>query len=412
VPETQRKRSRAYLARREEMLNIAARLINSEGLASATLSAVADVLGVRHNTLYHYFGDREDLRRTVLERTVALREASLEQAMAQPGSALEKVLAYLEIELDAPFNSRVDTSGGRGLEPAERDRFMRLKSGLTGSFAALIRSGIADGSIAPCDPVVRAFALESIVNRFIVHDRQTEEGLAGTRLANVLLDILRNGLLQPRRQMPNPPSDARGISTILGLEFDREDELGLELHRLLGNATLAFNQEGWEASIPEMAARYGKSKTVYYQFAADKQELLFHCLSRGIGLIEASQLASAAAGSNPAECIVLHYRYLYRAHDSEAGPFPVFNEMDRLHPHHRRIIAIRNRTVRYRSQQRVAAGINAGWFRMVPAAVVQPCFGGMLYRLGLGIDERPRSMSLEDVAIENLRLMFQGLKAE
>ncbi len=412
MPTSQRKRSRAYLARREEMLDVAARLINSEGVASATLSAVADVLGVRHNTLYHYFDDRDDLRRTVLERTVALRQASLEQAMAHSGPALDKVLAYLEIELGAPLNSRVDTSGGRGLEASERELFMRLKNRLTGNLATLIRSGIADGSIASCDPVVRAFALESIVNRFIVHDRQTRAGLAGAGLTGVLLDILRNGILQPRRQMPDPPSDPRGISAILGFTFESEDEIGLDLHRMLANATLAFNQEGWEASSPEMAARYGKSKTVYYQFAADKQELLFHCLSRGIALIEASQLVSSAAGRNPAELIVLHYRYLYRAHDSEAGPFPVFNESDRLHPHHRRIIEIRNRTVRYRAQRRIAAGIDAGWFRMVPASVVQPCFGGMLYRLGLGILERPPSMSLEDVAIQNLRLMFMGLKSE
>jgi hypothetical protein len=275
-----------------------------------------------------------------------------------------------------------------------------------------VAQGVSEGSILPCDPYLRAVAIDSILNRLIDVDAMML-GATMTRADVItgIIDALRHGILVPDRSMPSPPADQREITALLDLDLDLEDIEGRELQHLLSNAIQAFNEHGWNASIPAMASRIGKSKTVYYQFSVDKAELLFHCLSRGINLIAASQRASARNGSNMAETIVLHYRYLYRAHDSVIGPFPLFMEADHLRSQHRRLVAIGNHSLRLRGQRRVQAAISEGWFRAIPPNIVQPLFGSMLYKLGAGSLNRRGGVDFERAAVENTRFVFEGLDA-
>jgi len=157
-----------------------------------------------------------------------------------------------------------------------------------------------------------------------------------------------------------------------------------------------------------MAAQVGKSKTSYYQYAVDKEDLLYLCYARGIALVEASHRAASKGAANPAEGIVLHYRYLYLAHGSVLGPFPLYNARPSLKPQHRRLIDMRNNGVRYRGQRRVERAIAEGWFRALDPHIVQPLFGGMLYRLSSG-PESIDAASLATLATENTRLVFEGL---
>jgi hypothetical protein len=93
------------------------------------------------------------------------------------------------------------------------------------------------------------------------------------------------------------------------------------------------------------------------------------------------------------------------------GPFPLFNESDRLRAHHRRLITIGNHSLRLRGQRRVQGAISEGWFRPLPPNVVQPLFGGMLYKLGSGRLDRRGGVDFERAAIENTRFVFEGLDA-
>lgn len=396
-------------ARREAALVAATRVISGEPGTGASLQAVADALGVAHNSLYHYFRDRGDLYRAALERTVALRSQSLAEALGTRGSVLSQLVDYLSRELSAPSHSRVEYSGDRTLPAKEHARFRAAVSEHQSNLAALIAAGIEERSVADCNPLTRALALESILDRFIVVDPIMRAGGASrAQVAAIACDILCNGVLVPGRQMPVPALDPRPVEEVLGLAVDAEDAERAQLEMLLRTATDAFNREGWAASIPRMAAQLGKSKTVFYQYAVDKEDLLFLCYSRGIALVEASHRAASMAAANPAEGIVLHYRYLYLAHGSMLGPFPLFNARPSLKPQHRRLIELRNNGSRYRGQRRVERAIAEGWFRDLDPHIVQPLFGGMLYRVSSGYGSGDPE-SLAALARENTRLVFEGL---
>ncbi|RCH67047.1 TetR/AcrR family transcriptional regulator [Streptomyces sp. SDr-06] len=58
------------LAARDELLCAAAELFTLHGYAATTTRAVADRVGLRQSTMYHYFSGKEDLLAELLESTV------------------------------------------------------------------------------------------------------------------------------------------------------------------------------------------------------------------------------------------------------------------------------------------------------------------------------------------------------
>jgi AcrR family transcriptional regulator len=68
---------------REEILSAAAGLFESEGYTSTSTRTIADAVGLRQASLFHYFARKEDILTELLDRTVrltldAVRHVSLE----------------------------------------------------------------------------------------------------------------------------------------------------------------------------------------------------------------------------------------------------------------------------------------------------------------------------------------------
>ena len=136
--------------------------------------------------------------------------------------------------------------------------------------------------------------------------------------------------------------------TTLGYDRDLQDEEYARLQRMLRTATVAFNLKGAAAtSIPDVARTMGVSKSVFYGYAKDKEELLYLCYARGAMTIDIAQRMAVVRAQDPPHRIVLGYSYLFRAHGSEVGPVPVFNSLMFLSPPHRRVIGIQYRALSY-----------------------------------------------------------------
>jgi hypothetical protein len=90
---------------------------------------------------------------------------------------------------------------GEDLSPAMSARIKSLKSEIDQGLRSLIRKGIADGSIAPCDPKMTAFALAGALNWIAFWHRSESSPAAGTldpkTLAARLLQVFESGL-EPR----------------------------------------------------------------------------------------------------------------------------------------------------------------------------------------------------------------------
>lgn len=153
--------------KREALLNVAVRLFNTKGFHAASLDEVAASLKISKPTIYYYLGNKEQVLLECLERGMKTLHAAAAEAEARSGSGYDRLHAFL---LRMAENSMRDygrcviRTNEEALSPEGGKLFRALKSEIDHVIQSLIAAGIADGSIAPTDPKLAAFALASAVN--------------------------------------------------------------------------------------------------------------------------------------------------------------------------------------------------------------------------------------------------------
>lgn len=153
--------------KRQAVLREAATSFNARGFHATSLNDVAASLGVTKAALYHYFPNKNALLVACFDHAMALCFTSLERGRAEGRDGRERLLltlsGYLAQIIDELSCAVVLLEEG-ALEPddyaklvAERDRFERALRGL-------VREGIKDGSIVPCDPKLVVFIILGALN--------------------------------------------------------------------------------------------------------------------------------------------------------------------------------------------------------------------------------------------------------
>ena len=82
-----------------------------------------------------------------------------------------------------------------------------LKSEIDHGIRRLIREGVQDGSIHPCDPKMTAFALAGALN-WIAHWYREDQSMTGAQIAEAFVAIFEAGL-RPRGAAPAEPAPRR-----------------------------------------------------------------------------------------------------------------------------------------------------------------------------------------------------------
>jgi hypothetical protein len=82
------------------------------------------------------------------------------------------------------------------LSPDMSSHIKALKSEIDQGIRRLIRDGIQDGSIHPCDPKMTAFALAGALN-WIAHWYRENQSMTGAEIAEAFVTVFENGL-RPR----------------------------------------------------------------------------------------------------------------------------------------------------------------------------------------------------------------------
>lgn len=370
---------------------------------------MASRLGIAYTALYHYFRSRDQLTAEVLLLTLSSREAALGDAVG--ATRLEVLLDFIRRDLVTDRGHKVQLPPAYGLGAEFRERVLRFRDELVQRIASLIQEGISEGSIRDCNAITTANLVLVLLDAFSRFDDQIVNRARSADPAEVasrIIAVLRSGFLIDRR-LPIAPSYAldRG-EWLLGIPPGTDPDSD-HLDRLMQAASRAFNAEGAGASIPRMAAGLGISKTIFYKHYADKQDLLYHCYLRGIGIVETSNLIATAFGRNSLDQILIHRNNLYRFHESPAGPFPMLTAVDFLRPQQQSVIAARNHGIRQASERRIRAAIEEGFFHAeVDPAIAQPMFGRALYWLPAWHTEH-HPQTVMEVEREFGEILFRGL---
>ncbi|MGH8170629.1 MAG: TetR/AcrR family transcriptional regulator [Steroidobacteraceae bacterium] len=205
-----RERLRDREVKRDAVIRAAARAFNRKGYHNTSLDDIAAALEVTKPTVYYYVSNKEQL---LFECFVAgiegIRSAFREaRSLAVPArQRLKAVLRQYGAAVASEFGWCMVRAEDQDLSPDMSAHIKAMKSEIDQGIRRLLREGIQDGSIHPCDPKMTAFALAGALN-WIAHWYRESRGMTGAQIAEAFITVFEAGL-EPRAGNSNEDPTCR-----------------------------------------------------------------------------------------------------------------------------------------------------------------------------------------------------------
>ncbi|HLJ04851.1 MAG TPA: TetR/AcrR family transcriptional regulator [Acetobacteraceae bacterium] len=194
-----RERQRDREVKREAVIRAAAHAFNHKGYHNTSLDDIAAALQVTKPTVYYYVTNKEQLLFECFVAGVERIRAAFREARNLDVPARQRLNAVLRDYAQAVASEfgwcmvRVEE---QDLPPALSGHIKAIKVEIDHGIRRLIREGVQDGSIHPCDPKMTAFALAGSLN-WIAHWYRENQSMTAAQIADAFIQIFDNGL-QPR----------------------------------------------------------------------------------------------------------------------------------------------------------------------------------------------------------------------
>ena len=160
-------RDELHEAKRGALLREAASAFTRKGFHAASLDDIAQKLGVTKAALYHYFPSKHALLRECFARALEVGFEGLAAAEATGGNAREKLhnaLRFYLKEMIDELSCCVVLTEENALLPDDYAELLQQRDRFEIALRDLVRAGIADGSIVPCDPKLAVFTILGAVH--------------------------------------------------------------------------------------------------------------------------------------------------------------------------------------------------------------------------------------------------------
>ena len=194
-----RERLRDREVKRDAVIRAAAREFNRKGYHNTSLDDIAARLEVTKPTVYYYVTSKEQLLFECFVAGVEQIRAAFREVrhLAVPArERLNAVLRHYGEAVASEFGWCMVRAEDQDLSPAMSRHIKSLKSEIDHGIRRLIREGVQDGSIEPCDPKMTAFALAGALN-WIAHWYREDRSMSGAEIAEAFVAIFEGGL-RPR----------------------------------------------------------------------------------------------------------------------------------------------------------------------------------------------------------------------
>ncbi len=189
---------RARRPREEQLRRTAVRLFREHGYDGTSMQDLAETLGMRRGSLYHYIDSKEDLLFGIVESAMARFHDEVRPILEGRGTAGDRlrraVGAHLRIAADEPDELTLLQVEVKALAPARRARIVAERDAYEHAWRAFIREGMREGSFRCEDERTAGFMILAACNWFSQWYRPT--GPLGVtdfaaRFTTLFLDALR-----------------------------------------------------------------------------------------------------------------------------------------------------------------------------------------------------------------------------
>lgn len=188
------------LDRREAIRTEAARLFARAGVGDASLSEIAEAVGIRKASLYHFFPSKQDLvmevLRPVLEepyqklQQIASSQTDLMDRFSDGASALGALFEEQPERMEILVRGRLE----RQLSDQHMEEIRSWKAAYTNLWRGLIAEGVRSGAFRQCDDKIAAFALIGALNWMYAWFTPSSP-LTGAEVARQITEYFLRGLL-------------------------------------------------------------------------------------------------------------------------------------------------------------------------------------------------------------------------
>lgn len=196
-----RERLRDREVKRDAVIRAAARAFNRKGYHNTSLDDIAAALEVTKPTVYYYVTSKEQLLFECFVAGIDGIRAAFREARSLAVPARERLKAVLRqygAAVASEFGWCMVRAEDQDLSPDMSAHIKSMKSEIDQGIRRLLREGIQDGSIHPCDPKMTAFALAGALN-WIAHWYRESQSMTGGEIAEAFITVFESGLL-PRSQ--------------------------------------------------------------------------------------------------------------------------------------------------------------------------------------------------------------------
>ncbi|TFC78896.1 TetR/AcrR family transcriptional regulator [Cryobacterium sp. TMS1-20-1] len=154
--------------RQGEITDVAARLFNEQGLAGTSMTDIADALGIKKPTLYHYVQSKAQIVGWIHEECVRAIHPSLTRYIADGLPPTETLFLVardiLALLVDKPGYLRVYFENHRDLDSAEQERIVPMRDDYFDKVKIVLRSGQESGEFRLEDVDIAALAYFGMCN--------------------------------------------------------------------------------------------------------------------------------------------------------------------------------------------------------------------------------------------------------
>jgi AcrR family transcriptional regulator len=160
-------RRRDPASKREAVLQTAAQMFLEKSYARTSLNDVAQKLNITKPAIYHYFRNKEEILIECYRLGTTMIGEILDEIDSQYCDGFHKVKAFIYSYvnvLTADFGRCVMRLDQGDLSPDAFADVRAYKRKIDRRLRSFIQQGVEDGSIAPCDPKLTAFAIAGSVN--------------------------------------------------------------------------------------------------------------------------------------------------------------------------------------------------------------------------------------------------------
>lgn len=188
--------------KREAVLQTAAQLFLEKSYGRTSLNDVAERLHITKPALYHYFRNKEQILLECYRLGTGLIEDILGEVAVHCGTGIEKVEAFIQAYANVMtenFGRCVMRLDEGDLSPEAFAEVRAYKRKIDRRLRSFIQEGIEDGSIAPCDPKLAAFAIAGALNWICVW-YEPRGPLSAEEIAGQFTRTLTRGLVTDRKR--------------------------------------------------------------------------------------------------------------------------------------------------------------------------------------------------------------------